>query len=52
MMKLIYNSYLFYKCSSIEVVKMKIDNILILANNNFANIEEKLIKNAKIIIKD
>lgn len=31
---------------------MQIDNILILADNDLANIEENVIKSAKIITKD
>lgn len=30
---------------------MQSDNILILANNDFANIEENIIKSAKIMVK-
>lgn len=37
MVKLIYNPYFFYNSSSFTIVRMEIDDILILANKDFAN---------------
>lgn len=48
----IYNLYLLYKSDLLEIIEMQAGNILILANNVFANNKEKTIKTAKIIIKD
>lgn len=48
----IYNLCLFYKFDLLEIVKMQTNNILILANNNFTNNKENIIKEVKIIIKD
>lgn len=49
MIKLTYNSFLFFRSESLGIVEMKIDNILILVDNNFASIKEKVIKLAKIM---
>lgn len=47
-----YNSYFFYNSSSFLIIGMQIVNKLILVNNNFASIEEDVIKLAKILIKN
>lgn len=52
MIESIYNLYFFYKSSLFEIVEMQINNILILANNNFASKNKTAIKVAKIIIKN
>lgn len=52
MTKSIYNLCLFYKSSPLEIVKMQINDTLILVDNAFASNEEKTIKVAKLIIKD
>lgn len=52
MIKSIYNRYLFYNSSSFGIVKIQTDDILILANNNFASTEKDTIRSVKIITKD
>lgn len=52
MVKLIYNLCFFYKLDLFKIVEIPIDNILILANNNFASKEKAIIKVTKIIIKN
>lgn len=47
----IYDLYLFYKIGSFGIVRMQINNKLILANNNFASKEEETIKLTKIMRK-
>ena len=50
--ELTYDFCFFYRSGLLKIVKMQIDNILILANNNFASIKEKTIKNLNIMTKD
>ena len=52
MTKFIYNFYLFYKFDLLRIMKMQINNILILTNDVFASNKKKTIKITKIIIKD
>lgn len=42
MTKFIYNFYLFYKSDLLQIVKMQINNMLILTNDVFANNKKKL----------
>lgn len=48
----IYDPWLLYKFGPFGIVEMQTDDILILANNNFASKKEVAIKVAKIIKKD
>lgn len=48
----IYDFSLFYMFDLLEIVKMQINNISILVNNDFASNKEKTIKIAKLIIKN
>lgn len=50
--KFIYNTCFFFRYELLKIVRIQIDNILILANNNFASIEKKYIKYVKIITKN
>ena len=50
--ELIYDLYLFYSSSSFDIMGMQTDNILILANNNFASTKKDKITFAKIITKN
>lgn len=43
---------IFYKSSSLKIGKTKIDDILILVNNNFASNEKKVINIVKLMIKN
>lgn len=52
MTELIYDSCFLYKSGQLGVIEMQINDILILANNNFASNEKKAIKVVKLIIKD
>ena len=52
MIESIYNFCFFYSFGLLNIVKMQIDDILILTNNNFLNIEKNAIKSAKKMIKD
>lgn len=52
MTKLTYASYHFYSLGLLRIVGIQTDNTLILANNNFTSMEEKAVKNGKIITKD
>lgn len=47
-----YNLCLFYISALFCIVEMKVNDILFLANNNFASIKENAIKSAKIMKKD
>lgn len=48
----IFNRCFFYYSSLFGIIKIQTNNILILANNNFANKKEVAIKFAKIMTKD
>lgn len=50
--KSIYDPCHLYKFGSFDIIKMQINDILILAYNNFANMEEVEIKATKIMTKD
>lgn len=52
MTELAYVPYYFYQSSLLQIMGMQTNNTLILADNNFANKEEELVKNAKIITKN
>ena len=52
MTKSTYDSCLFFRSEPLGIVGMQIDDILILADNNFASTKEEAIKSAKIITKD
>ena len=47
-----YDFCLLYNHQSFGIVKMQIDDILLLATDDFANKEKKAVKSAKILIKD
>ncbi len=47
-----YKPCFLYRSDRLGIVGMQINNILILADNNFANKEEEAVKNAKIMTKD
>lgn len=47
-----YDSYLLFRFKPLGIVGMQTNNTLILADNNFANIEKETIKSTKIITKD
>ena len=47
-----YNPCLLYRSGPLEILRIQIDNTLILANNNFASMEEEAFKDTKIITKD
>lgn len=47
-----YDTYFFYKSGLLEIIKIQTYDILILVNNDFASNEKKVIKIAKLIIKD
>lgn len=51
MTKLTYNSCLIYRYELFDIVALQINDIVMLANNTFAAIEEKANKTAKFIIK-
>lgn len=48
----VYNSCFFDKFGFFGIIKMQIDNILILVDNNWTYNNKKIIKIAKIIIKN
>lgn len=50
--ELTYNSYLFFRSKPLGIIGMQTNDILILANNNFANTKKEVIKSIKIIIKN
>lgn len=52
MIKSIYNLYHFYNFNSFGIVGIQIDNILILAANNFVKIEDDTIRLVKIMTKN
>ncbi len=52
MTELIYSLYPFFRAELLGIVGMQTNNILILVDNNFTNIEKKVIKLAKIMRKD
>lgn len=52
MIESIYDSCFFYNFSSFGIMKMQINNILILVDNDFASIEENANRSAKIWTKD
>lgn len=52
MIKSIYNFYLLFKFELLKFVGMQTNDISILVDNNFTSIKEKIIKSAKIMIKD
>lgn len=52
MTKSIYNLYLFYRSSPLEIVGMQTNNTLILADNNFINKEGEAVRDAKKKTKD
>lgn len=47
-----YDPCFFYRSGPLGIIGMQTNNTLILADNNFANKEEKTVKNAKIMTKD
>ena len=51
MTELTYNPYLLHKYKAFDMVGLQTNDILILANNNFAVMEEKYIKMVKFMIK-
>lgn len=52
MTKLTYDSCLFFRFKSLKIKKIQINNIFILANNNFASNKKETNKLAKIMTKD
>ena len=52
MIESIYNSCLFYSSSLFSIVRMQTNDILILADNDFASTKEDAIRSAKIMTKD
>lgn len=52
MTKSTYNLCLLYRFGSLEIVGVQTDNTLISVDNNFASMNEKAVKNAKIMTKD
>lgn len=52
MIELIYNFCLPFWFESLGIVKIEINDTLILADENFANTKEEAIKSAKIMTKD
>lgn len=50
--ELTFDLYLFYSFGLFSIMEMQINDILILADSNFASIEEAAIKAAKIMTKD
>ena len=52
MMQSIYNFCLLYKSNPFDIVKLQIDDTLLLIKNQFANAENEIIKFAKIMIKN
>lgn len=50
--KSIYNLYFFYNSNSFGIVRVQINNILILIDNNFASTEENAMRSAKIMTKN
>lgn len=52
MTKLTYNLCLLYQFSPLQIIKMQINDIIILANNNIASIKKVIIKKTKIMTKD
>ena len=52
MMQSTYNFCLLYKSDLFGIVKLQIDDILLLINNQFVNAENEIIKFAKIMIKN
>ena len=47
-----YDTYFLYNSGSFRIVEMQTDDILILINNDFASIEENVIKSANIMTKN
>lgn len=47
-----YNPCLLYRSDPLGIIGLQTDNTLLLANNTFANAEEKAIKHAKLMSKD
>ena len=47
-----YDSCLLYKSDPFGIVKLQIDDTLLLANNQFADAEDEAIKSTKIMTKD
>lgn len=47
-----YNPCFFYTFGLFDIIEIQINDILILANNNFVSKEKAAIKSAKIITKD
>ena len=52
MIESIYNPCLFYSFSLFGIVEIQTDNILILADNDFASIKKNAIRLIKIMIKN
>lgn len=52
MSKSIYDSCLLYKTNLFGTERVKTDDILILADNDFINKKEEIMNLAKLIIKD
>ena len=52
MKKSTYDFCLLYSHQSFGIVRMQIDDILLLTTDDFANKEEKAVKSTKILIKD
>lgn len=46
------NHYFFYKSSSLGIIEIQINNILILINNNFTCNHKEVIRVIKIMIKN
>ena len=52
MMQSIYDSCLLYKSNPFGIVKLQINDTLLLTNNQFADAEDEIIKSAKIMTKN
>ena len=52
MMQSTYDFCLLYKSDPFGIVKLQIDDILLLINNQFADVENEIIKSAKIMTKN
>lgn len=52
MIESIYNLYHLFRSKPLEIMGIQTDDILILADNNFASTKEKVIKSAKVMTKD
>lgn len=52
MIKSTYNPCLFYNFISLGIMKMQVNNIFILIDNNFASVQKNAIRLIKIMIKN